>query len=99
MDAAIRLFSLHAGEIQALHIAHEYQTDLLLTDDTAARLAAKSAGMAVHGTLGILLRAIRTQQKTSAEVLSILHRIPEQSTLHIKPSFLEEVIRQVEEKT
>jgi predicted nucleic acid-binding protein len=56
MEASIKLFSLHAGEIQALNIVQEYQADLLLTDDTAARLAARSMQISVHGTLGICSR-------------------------------------------
>jgi predicted nucleic acid-binding protein len=36
-----RLLALHAGEVQALQLAQELNADLLLTDDTAARLAAK----------------------------------------------------------
>jgi predicted nucleic acid-binding protein len=47
------LFSLHAGEIQALKIAQELKPDLFLTDEPAARLAAGSMKVAVHGTLGI----------------------------------------------
>lgn len=96
LEATTRLFSLHTGEIQAINIAQESQADLLLTDDTAARLAAASAGIQVRGTLGILLRAIQHQQKTANEVLAILRSIPTQSTLHIRASLLQEVIGQVE---
>lgn len=96
MKASIQLFSLHAGEIQALNIAQEYQADLLLTDDTAARLAAKSMQISVHGTLGILLRSIRRKQQTPEEVLAILHSLPDKSTLHLRASLLQEVIEQVE---
>ncbi|MBU0653922.1 MAG: hypothetical protein KJ914_02195 [Gammaproteobacteria bacterium] len=67
-----------------------------MTDDTAARLAAASAGIQVRGTLGILLRAIQHQQKTADEVLAILRSIPIQSTLHIRASLLQEVTEQVQ---
>ena len=98
VNATVQLFSLHAGEIQALNIAHEFEADLLLTDDTAARLAAGSMKIAVHGTLGILLRAIRKEQRTAQEILSILRSIPEKSTLHLKASLLQKIIKQVENK-
>lgn len=97
LKAAVQLFSLHAGEIQALSIARETKADLLLTDDTAARLAAGSMKIDVHGTLGILLRAIRLQQKTPLEVVTILKSIPDRSTLHIKASLLLHIIKQVEQ--
>ncbi|WP_295445594.1 DNA-binding protein [uncultured Thiodictyon sp.] len=96
LAALSRLMPLHAGETQALQIAEEQGADLLLTDDTAARLAARELQLSVHGTLGILLRAIRRGQRSTPEMLVLLRAIPERSTLHIKPSLLLEVIAQVE---
>jgi len=98
VNATVQLFSLHAGEIQALNIAQEFEADLFLTDDTAARLAAGSMKIAVHGTLGVLLRAIRKEQRTTLEILSTLRSIPEKSTLHLKASLLQKIIEQVENK-
>ncbi len=74
----------------------EYRNSLLLTDDTAARLAAKNIGVVAHGTLGILVRAIRQKSRTKHEVLSLLRAIPSETTLHIRTSLLEEVIKDVE---
>lgn len=90
------LYSLHTGEQEALHLCAESGNCLLLTDDTAARLAAKSLNITVHGTLGILIRAIRRQTLTKAEVLSLLHAIPNKTTLHVRPALLKEVIADVE---
>ncbi|MBK7002426.1 MAG: hypothetical protein IPH35_21485 [Rhodoferax sp.] len=67
-----------------------------MTDDTAARLAAKSLGVAAHGTIGLLIRAIRQQSRSKTEVLALLRAIPTRTTLHIRPSLLAEVIAQVE---
>ena len=94
--ALSQLFPLHLGETQALQIATEHDVDLLLTDDTAARLAAKQLTIPVHGTLGILLRAVRRRQLSAAEVATLLREIPERSTLHVKQSLLNEVILKVE---
>jgi predicted nucleic acid-binding protein len=91
-----RLLALHAGEVQALQLARELNADLLLTDDTAARLAAKTLHVLAHGTLGVLLRAIRRRQRTPEEILSVWHALPVRSTLHVKRELLDEVIRQVE---
>lgn len=95
IKAIVQVFSLHAGEIQALNVVQEFQADLFLTDDTAARLAAGSMKIAVHGTLGILLRAIRMNQLSASEVLLVLKSIPDKSTLHLKASLLEQIIDQV----
>jgi predicted nucleic acid-binding protein len=97
LNSLHRLLALHAGEVQALQLAQELGADLLLTDDTAARLAAKTLPVSTHGTLGILLRAIRRRQRTPEEILNVLHALPVRSTLHVKRELLNEIIRQVEE--
>ena len=94
-----RLLALHAGEVQALQIAQELNADLLLTDDTAARLAAKTLHVSAYGTLGILLRAVRRRQRTPDKIIEVLQALPTRSTMHIKRELLGEIIRQVEELT
>lgn len=96
VNALTPLYSLHAGEQEALHLCAEFGKCLLLTDDTAARLAAKSLNIAAHGTLGVLIRTIRRQTLTKSEVLSLLNAIPNQTTLHVRPALLKEVIADVE---
>jgi predicted nucleic acid-binding protein len=95
VNALIPIYTLHSGEQEALHLCCELSNSLLLTDDTAARLAAKSLNIAVHGTLGVLLRAIRQQLLSKSQVLNLLQAIPTQTTLHIRPSLLQEVITEV----
>jgi predicted nucleic acid-binding protein len=89
-------FSLHTGELQALQIALSNTVDLLLTDDTAARLAGKHLGLSVHGTIGILLRSVRRGLRTPEQIAATLRSLPTESTLHLKASLLDEVIRAVE---
>jgi predicted nucleic acid-binding protein len=93
-----RLYSLHRGEIEALNIALQEPVDFLLTDDAAARLAASQLGLAVHGTIGILLRAIREGLRTRDDILAVLNSLPTASTLHLKRSLLDEVISAVERR-
>lgn len=51
--------------------------------------------MAKTNTLGVLLRAIRQQLLSKSQVLNLLQAIPTQTTLHIRPSLLQEVITEV----
>ncbi len=88
--------SLHRGEQEALALATKHEDSLLLTDDTAARLAAGVLGLGVHGTIGILIRSIRRTQRTKEQVLDLLRAIPAKSTLHLNRSFLAKIIDQVE---
>ncbi|MDZ4658013.1 MAG: hypothetical protein SH868_10595 [Bythopirellula sp.] len=98
LQATARLFALHVGEIQALQLATLKRTDLLLTDDTAARLAARNLSIPVHGTIGILLRSIRRKQRSVIEVIEILRLLPTLSTLHIKQSLLDEILLDLEKE-
>ena len=88
---------LDLGEQAALSLMQQYPQAIFLTDDAAARLAANALGLRVHGTIGILLRAIRRQQRTRSEVLEILRNLPIQSTLHIKASLLNEIMDRLKE--
>jgi len=55
----VRTLALDPGEQAALSLMALHPKAILLTDDAAARLAAKGLGYQVHGSIGILLRAIR----------------------------------------
>jgi predicted nucleic acid-binding protein len=96
LKAPARLLVLHVGELEALQIALEHGRCLFLTDDTAARLAAGNLGLPVHGTIGLVVRSIRRRQRTAKQVLAVLTSLPQRSTLHLKRSLLDAVIREVE---
>lgn len=95
INAMAAIYTLHNGEREALALCLDQAVNILLTDDTAARLAAKSLNIAAHGTLGLLIRAVRQQLRTPSEVVSLLAAIPQQTTLHIRPSLLNEAIARV----
>jgi predicted nucleic acid-binding protein len=97
--ALSQLFTLHRGEQEALEAADINPGCLLLTDDTAARLAARSLGISVRGTLGILVRAVRRQQRTKEQVLTLLRSLPAQSTLHVRADLLKSFIEEVQSCT
>ena len=95
LQALVRALALDSGEQAALSLMTSHPDAILLTDDAAARLAAESLGYQVHGSIGILVRAIRRQRRTGYEVLTILRDLPVRSSLHIRPALLEEIIGQV----
>ena len=96
VQAITPLYTLHSGEQEALHLCVEHRNSLLLTDDTAARLAAKSLGIPAHGTVGLLIRAIRRQTRTKPEVVALMRDIPSRTTLHIRRGLLDSLIAEVE---
>ena len=97
LETLSQVLTLHEGEKEALQIALEHPGAILLTDDTAARLAAENLGVTSYGTIGILVRSIRKKQRSKESILQILHSIPERSTLHLKKSLLNHVIQEVQE--
>lgn len=86
-----KIFSLDAGEIEALVIMEQRPQAMFLTDDAAARLVAKQMSFNVHGTIGILIRSIRQGQKSPREVLDIIKNIHSKTSLYIKHSLLQEI--------
>lgn len=97
LAAIARSLTLHSGEIEALRLAETTGQCWFLSDDTAARLAAKQLGVRVHGTLGLLLRAIRIGQHSREAVVAILKTLPARSTLHISDRLLREIIAETEQ--
>ena len=65
---------------------------MFLTDDSAARFAAEAQGLQVHGTVGLIVRAVRRGLRSRSEVLALLSGIPERSSLHLARRLLDEVI-------
>jgi predicted nucleic acid-binding protein len=93
-----RVFSLDVGEIEALSLMEKNPQALFLTDDASARMVAEQMGFRVHGTIGILVRAIRRSQMEAREVLSLLKQIPSKTTLFIKRSLLDEITLKIKKE-
>jgi predicted nucleic acid-binding protein len=51
---------IHAGEAEAIAMAADLKADAILIDEQEGRALATQAGLAVTGTLGVLLRAKRS---------------------------------------
>jgi len=71
---------------------------MFLTDDASARLVAEQIGFKVHGTIGIIVRAIRRGFMQPEQVLKTLSEIPTKSNLYIKHSLLEEIIVKIKKE-
>jgi predicted nucleic acid-binding protein len=93
-----KIFSLDAGEIEALALMEKNPEAIFLTDDASARMVAEQMGFNVHGTIGILVRSIRRRQMEVEEVLRILEEMPTKTTLYIKQSLIDEMILKIEKE-
>ena len=92
LQTMCKIYSLDAGEVAALNILNRDPGLVFLTDDAAARLVATKLGFKVHGTIGVLTRAIRRDLMKAEEVINVLNLLPKVSTLYLKASLLEEII-------
>jgi len=92
LHTLFQALSLDTGEREALLLTQEHPQALLITDDAAARLVGELLGFRVHGSIGILIRAIRRRQRTPQEVISLIERIPTHSSLHLRPALLEDIV-------
>lgn len=95
-ETLVRTLVLGIGEQSALSLALSRKGALVLTDDAAARLAAKALGIRAYGTLGVLLRSIRRHQRRREDVLDVLGSLRSRSTLYVRDDLLQEVIAEVE---
>lgn len=72
---------LDIGEAEALAHAQAIGAEMLLTDDTAARVVAGSFPMAARGSLGVILYAAAHGHLTRHEAESALSALETRSTL------------------
>lgn len=96
LQTLARALSLATGEQAALSLLALQPGSILLTDDAAARVAAKALGYRSHGTIGVLLRSIRRRLRSRTEIVAALRSLPFRSSLHLRQSLLEEILRDLE---
>ena len=77
------LSSLDRGESEAIALAEELHADLILMDELDGRETAERLGIAVTGTLGILLRA--KQQGLCQEIRPLMDRLQSELNFFVAP--------------
>lgn len=93
-----QVLSLDQGEVDALALMASHPDAIFLTDDAAARLAAEESGYKVHGTIGVLVRAVRKGHRSPENVLTVISQLHENSTLYIRQSLISDVIKRLEKE-
>ena len=93
LAALARSLVLDPGECEALQLAIQQPGLILLTDDAAARLAAEAFQIPVHGSIGVLIRAVRLGRRTRDQAIATLQSLGQRSSLHIRPTLIAEVVR------
>lgn len=87
---------LQLGEAQAIILSRILDADWLLTDDLAARVFAKSLGIEVHGSLGIVLWNVAHDRISAKQGGKALRALAETS-LWLSPGIIAEALAAIEE--
>lgn len=105
MKTLCKLFSLDKGEQSVFNaiekmLDDDYARDQIVfaSDDAAARLAANNLNILSVGTIGLIIKSVTLKKLEKLKALEIIISIPDKSTLHLKPSFHEEIILKLKNK-
>lgn len=71
----VRYPAIHEGEAAAMALAKEIDATRILLDDKRARQAARSEGLPLIGTVGVVLLACRLRRILATEGQTILDRL------------------------
>jgi predicted nucleic acid-binding protein len=98
IPADLRAASLDRGERETLALAVVLGSDLVLMDETVGREVARARGLAVRGSLGILIQAFRQDTIDADQLRLYLAEIARRQDIWINPALVERLRREVLEK-
>jgi len=84
-----------AGEIAVLALARTLRCPLVLIDDEVARGEARRLGLAVRGTLGVLIQACRQKILTTSQTEFLINEISIRRDIWISGKLCEQVLKEL----
>lgn len=75
LEANFSTFGLHDAEAEVISLALNEKYDLVLLDDDAARELARSLGLKVRGSIGVIVEALRKKKISKKEATKLLDKL------------------------
>lgn len=85
---------IDAGELETILLAQEQPPDWVIIDNAHARRAARQAGLAVKGTVGVLLEAFRRDYLSFQDLELLLQTIKSRPEFWISESLCDRALTQ-----
>jgi len=91
---------IHAGEASVLALAKELQNNtgesVIIIDDLAAREIARTLGLKVTGTIGVLIKATHLKFINVEKCKNFLHNLVENTTFRISSALYSKILKEIE---
>lgn len=97
LEALGKRRSLDRGELDCLRLALHLRPCVFLTDDLAARTVAERLRLEVHGTVGLIAYAVRSQWLSVAHAEDALKALYHHSSLFITYAIIDGAIRHLKD--
>jgi predicted nucleic acid-binding protein len=92
---------IHRGEASIITLAKELhdkeKENILIIDDLAAREIARTLGLKITGTLGIILKALRLSFITKIECKNYIQFLVENTTFRITTTLYSKILKEIDD--
>lgn len=92
---------LHQGEVDVLDLAHKMnagnEDTIIVIDDLAARDVARALGLRLTGTIGIILRAIKTGVITKPDARLKVDYLVNETPFRLSTSMYSKIVAELDE--
>ena len=91
---------IHSGEASVIALAKEFQNNIgesvIIIDDLAAREIARTLGLKVTGTIGVLIKTTHLKFINVEKCKNFLHNLVENTTFRISSALYSKILKEIE---